>query len=85
MSFAFTPASFLGREVAECEVSRAIFRTKDFLESLSVQSEFAPRRSLRVSSIPDILFFVLARKAIRYSFAEIKPGVRAPSGSGVSF
>ena len=47
MSFAFTPASFLGREVAEVVVSRAIFRTTDFFESLSVQSEFAPRRPLK--------------------------------------
>ena len=36
MSFAFTVANFLGREVAELEVSRAIFRTKDFFENLSL-------------------------------------------------
>ena len=47
MSFAFTAASFFGREVAEVVVSRAIFRTKDFFGSLSVQSEFAPRRPLK--------------------------------------
>ena len=34
--FRFHSSQFLGREVAEWEVSRAIFRTKVFFESLSL-------------------------------------------------